>query len=120
MRSYRKKRTRKFNYAAARLLHGLCHDRSIRIQFFLGGMTVAAGLLFSLTWWEWCFVTAAIFLVIAAEYINSAIEHIVDMISLQYHPTAKIIKDYAAAAVLLVSLMAAVIGILIFGGKLLW
>lgn len=119
MKSYLKRTVNKFKYAFTGCFHGIAHDRSIRLQVFFGIVVILVGCIFSLTLWEWCFLIIAIFLVIAFEYINSALEHIMDMTSPEYHPTVKIIKDYAAAAVLVMSIMAAIIGILIFGGKLL-
>ena len=59
------------------------------------------------------------FLVITAEFINSAIEKTVDYISLERHPQAKAIKDLSAAAVLLISICAFCIAVIILGGKLL-
>jgi len=57
----------------------------------------------------------SIFLVIAFEILNSAIENVVDLAS-HYHfdMLAKKAKDMAAGAVLVVSVLAALIGLLIF------
>lgn len=52
-------------------------------------------------------------LVIAFEFINSAVETITDKISPEYSLEAKKIKDYAAAAVLVISIAAAISGIII-------
>jgi diacylglycerol kinase len=52
--------------------------------------------------------------VIAAELFNTALENVVDMITSQFSQTAKVVKDTAAAAVLVVSIAAAIIGILVF------
>lgn len=120
MKSFPKRIYNKFKYAFEGLFHGIAHDRSICIQVIFAIIVLIAGVILHLTMMEWCFITFAIALVITLEFINSALEHVVDMISPKYHPIAKIIKDYAAAAVLVTSIMAAVIGILIFGGKLLW
>ena len=57
-------------------------------------------------------------LVIAFEFINSAVETITDKISPEYSLEAKKIKDYAAAAVLVISIAAAISGIIIIGGKI--
>ena len=65
-------------------------------------------------------VSLLISMIIALEYINSAIETVVDMISPQYSEQAKKIKDYAAAAVLVVSIAAVVVALIIVKGNLGW
>ena len=67
---------------------------------------------------EWCIITIAIVIVISAELFNTAIETVVDMVSPQKNPQAKLVKDIAAAAVLVLAIGAAVIGIIIFGPKI--
>ena len=56
----------------------------------------------ALIWWALCGVMVA--LVIAAELINTALEHLVDHIHPEQHPRIKIVKDCAAAAVLILSI----------------
>jgi len=58
-------------------------------------------------------------LVWAAEFINTALEAVVDLASPQQHPLAKVGKDVGAAAVLLASLAAILVGLLILGPPLL-
>ena len=58
-------------------------------------------------------------LVIAFELINTVIEVIVDMVEPRYNPLAKVAKDTAAGAVLVMALTAAVIGLIIFLPKAL-
>lgn len=53
----------------------------------------------------------AIGLVLALEAVNSAIEAIVDLISPDYHPVAKVAKDAAAAGVLIAAIVAAIVGV---------
>ena len=57
--------------------------------------------------------------VLSAELFNTAIETIVDMISPEKNDKAKLAKDISAAAVLAVSIGAAVIGIIIFLPKII-
>ena len=63
---------------------------------------------------EWVALTMAIALVMAAEALNTAIEHVVDLASPEWHPLARDAKDVAAAAVLICSIGAAVVGLLVF------
>lgn len=64
-------------------------------------------------------VVFAIVLVLAAEGFNTALEHLTDLVSPDYHPLAGKAKDVAAGAVLLAAIGAATVGILIFGSKIL-
>lgn len=118
MISFLKKYVNKFRYAFAGLAHGLCHDHSIALQVALGALVLAVCIALQLTAMEWCCILIVIGAVIALEYINSALETIVGMVSPQYSEGAKKAKDYAAAAVLVMSLAAAAVGIIIIGGKL--
>lgn len=63
-------------------------------------------------------IVLAVAVVFAAEFMNTAIEVVVDLASPQMHPLAKIGKDVGAAAVLLTALAAVVIGLLILGPPL--
>lgn len=57
--------------------------------------------------------------VIALELINTAIEHVVDLITEDWHALAKLAKDVSAGAVLFFAIVAVVIGIIIFSPYLL-
>ncbi|MDO4635004.1 MAG: diacylglycerol kinase family protein [Streptococcus sp.] len=80
---------------------------------------ILSGVLFRISVTEWIFLLLSIFLVIAFEIINSAIECVVDLAT-DYHFNllAKKAKDMAAGAVLLVSVYALLTGLLIFVPKL--
>ena len=59
----------------------------------------------------------SIFLVLLAEMVNTAIEATVDLCTSEYHPKAKIAKDVAAGSVVISVLNAVVLGIFLFGDK---
>lgn len=118
MRWLKDKLIHKFGYAFVGLWTGIRHDTSIALQCVLGVITIVVCLFLSLSAMEWCLILIMVFLVIAVECINSAIEETVDYISMQRHPRAKRIKDLSAAAVLLVSIGALCVAVIIIGGKL--
>lgn len=68
--------------------------------------------------WEWMLLIWICGSVLAAEGFNSALEYLVDLASPQYHRLAGKAKDAAAGAVLLLSIVALLIGLLIFIPKL--
>ena len=79
----------------------------------------AAGLLFGLSGMEWSAIIIVQGMVLAAELLNTAVEHVVDLVSPQKHPLAKAAKDTAAAAVLLAAATAVAVGLIVFGPHLL-
>ena len=68
--------------------------------------------------WDWAILLLTTMVVWMAEFINTAVETVVDMVMPEYHPLAKAAKDIAAAAVLVGALGAVVIGLLIMGPPL--
>lgn len=119
MKSFLKDLVNKFAYAFDGLFHGLVNDKSIKIQFGCGIMAFAAGIVLKLETWEWIVFIGFITAVIALEFLNSAIETVVDMIHPEYGEKAKKIKDYCATAVLVVCIGALLSAIFILKGKLL-
>ncbi len=87
--------------------------------------TVAAAFVFVLGVWlrvparDWAVLILTIATVFAAEFVNTAIEAVVDLASPRKHPLAKVGKDVGAAAVLIAALAAVLIGLLILGPPLL-
>ena len=85
---------------------------------------LAAILVFILAWWlrlparDWTVLILTIAMVFTAEFINTAIEAVVDLASPKKHPLAKVGKDVGAAAVLISALAAVLIGLLILGPPL--
>jgi len=67
---------------------------------------------------DWAILIIAIAIVFAAEFVNTAIEAVVDLASPQKHPLAKVGKDVGAAAVLIAALAAVLVGLLILGPPL--
>jgi len=67
---------------------------------------------------DWAIIVIAIALVWMAEFINTALEAVVDLASPQQHELAKVGKDVGAAAVLIAAASSAVIGLLILGPPL--
>ena len=102
-------------FALTGILTAFKEERNMRKHAVTALVVILAGFVFQVSRIEWLFLRVSIFLVVAFEIINSAIENVVDLAS-HYHFSmlAKKAKDMAAGAVLVVSLLAAVIGALIF------
>jgi diacylglycerol kinase (ATP) len=87
-----------------------------------GGLTIAALLLsfyLRISTIEWLVVILSILIVWVTEIINTAIEKAMDFISPEIHPQIKLVKDLAAAAVLVSAVATLLIGTIIFLPKLI-
>jgi len=67
---------------------------------------------------DWAVLFVTIALVWTSEFLNSALEAVVDLASPQHHPLAKVGKDVGAAAVLIAALTSIFVGLLILGPPL--
>ena len=94
-------------------------EKNMRSHVLSAVAAIIAGLIFRISATEWLFLLLSIFLVIAFEIMNSAVENVVDLAS-DYHFSmrAKNAKDMAAGAVLMVSGFAVITGLIIFLPKL--
>ncbi len=85
---------------------------------------VIAAIIFVVAWWlrldahDWALIILTSAMVFTAEFLNTAIEAVVDLASPEKHPLAKVGKDVGAGAVLIAALAAILIGILILGPPL--
>ena len=81
-------------------------------------------LAFLLSWWlqlerrDWVLILLMVGMVWMAEFINTALEAVVDLASPENHPLAKVGKDIGAAAVLIAAFSAVIVGLLILGPPL--
>lgn len=110
---------RSFGYALEGIFHVLRTQRNMKVHLAATLLVAAVGLFLRLSNAEWLSVSFAIFFVLAAECLNTAIEAIVDLVSPQHHPLAKIAKDCAAGAVLLAAMYSLVVAYFVFGPKLM-
>ena len=105
---------RKFSFAWDGFKAAVRSEQSIRIELAVSVAVVLAGGFLRLTQWEWLFVIAAIGVVISIELLNTAIEKMLDLLHPARHDSVKFIKDVSAAAVLVSSLAAVIVGLIIF------
>jgi diacylglycerol kinase len=68
---------------------------------------------------DWAVLILTIAIVWTAEFLNTALEVVVDLASPSLHPLAKVGKDVGAASVLIAAVSAVVIGFLVLGPPLL-
>ena len=107
-----------FVYALNGIIEAI-KQRNIKIQLTIAIAAIALGFIFHINRGEWCIILLCIALVLSLEITNTALEHLVDLVSPDYHEKAGKIKDLAAGAVLIASIISAIIGLIIFGKYLL-
>ena len=104
-----------FKYAGSGVFTGLRVCRNLKIHYVVSILAITAGFYFEIKRYEFAIVLLTITLVITLEMMNTALERVVDLLTEKRHVLALIAKDVAAGAVLIASIIAFVIGALIFG-----
>ncbi len=85
-----------------------------RVHLIIAALVIVAGFVLKIERLEWLIIMLTIGVVLSAEAFNTSLEKLSDHISPEYHQAIKKVKDMAAAAVLLASIAAAIIGLVIF------
>ncbi len=114
-----KKIINSFKYAIEGFISSFKTERNMKIHILATIIVIILGILLKLNTIEWCICIISIVLVVSTELINTAIETIVDMISPEKNPKAKLVKDISAAAVLAMAIASAIIGFIIFIPKMI-
>ena len=103
-----------FNAAIEGFVYVFKSQRNMRLHFLIGLFAVLSGIVLNFTYIEIIALCLTIAFVLFAEMFNTAIEYTVDLVSQEYHPLARIVKDICAGAVLLSAVMAVVVGYILF------
>ena len=109
---------RSFGYAFQGIFTCVRKERNMKIHCVAAVLVVIAGVILKISAIEWCICMVLFGLVMALELVNTAVEAVVDMVTEEYHPLAKVAKDTAAGAVLIAAIMAAIAGCIIFLPKI--
>jgi diacylglycerol kinase len=113
-----RKMLRSFGYAFEGLSALFRYENNARFHLLAAIGVLLVGIRLNIDAKEWALIALAIGGVWAAEAFNTALEKLCDLVSLGIHPQIKVIKDLAAAGVLIMAGVATVIGGLVFGEKL--
>lgn len=108
-----------FAYAFEGIFTCIRKERNIKIHCVFMFLVIAAGLVLHLSVTEWCICLVLFGLILSLELVNTAVESVVDLVTEERKPLAKVAKDTAAGAVLISAIMAAIIGCVIFVPKVL-
>jgi diacylglycerol kinase (ATP) len=109
-----------FKVAIQGLVYTFRTQRHMRFHLYVVLAVMLIGIFFGLQLRELLVLIFVISLVLVAEMFNSAIEATVDLVEPKYHPQAKFAKDIAAGAVMITTIVAIVVGLLMFLGENRW
>ena len=119
MPAFFRSRLRSFGYALSGWWHVIRTQRNAWIHAVVSLLVIASGFWLKLPPGDWALIILAIAMVWTAEFINTALESVVDLASNhERHTLAKVSKDVGAAAVLIAALASILIGLLILGPPL--
>ena len=104
-----------FSYSREGLKYAFYHEQNIIVMFFMAIIAVILGLIFNITYTERLIILVLIGMILALEMINTAIEAAINLHDgNKKSKEGKIAKDCASAAVSIASILALIIGLLIF------
>ncbi len=113
-----------FRYAFKGLYYALKTQPNFSVHIFFAALAIALGLIFSICSFEWMILALTISSVVVSEMFNTAIEVVTD--AMKEHKKSEkddyyimVAKDIGAGAVLLSAIASVVIGLVIFGSRLL-
>ena len=109
---------RSFYFAYCGLSYLLRTQRNARIHLLIAAIVCAIAAWLRVGPLQWAILVLTIAMVLILEGVNTAIEAIVDLISPQIHPLARIAKDVSAATVLIAAIAAVIIGGVMLGPPL--
>lgn len=116
--SFLRSRIRSFKHAFAGWWFVIRTQRNAWIHALASVLVFLVSVWLQLNRLEWALIIVAVAMVWTAEFFNTALEVVVDLATREQHPLAKVSKDVGAAAVLIASLNAAVIGVIVLGPSL--
>ena len=114
-----KKLFNSFKYAIEGLISSFKTEQNMKIHFIAMIFVSILGIIIKISRMEWIICIMLFSLVIGSELFNTAIETTVDLAMPNKNDKAKLAKDVSAGAVLVISIGAAIIGLIIFVPKIL-
>lgn len=114
-----KRLIKSFIYAFRGLFRVFREEQNLAVQSTAAFVVIIAGWFFHVSRLEWALLFMSILVVILMEIVNSAIERVTDILKPRIHDYVKEIKDIMAAAVMLASIFAVIIGLIVFLPKVL-
>lgn len=110
-----KSRIKSFQFASSGLKHAVFTQTNFQIQLSITTVVLILAWVMRFNRYEWLILIITIGLVLTAELLNTVIEIVVDLaVKEKLLPEAKVAKDVSAAAVLLISIVSVLVGLILF------
>ncbi len=107
-----------FGYAFAGIWYSIRTQRNVKIHLVITTILLSLAIFLKCSTTDLAILALTFGVIFAVEMSNTAIEAIVDLVSPDFHPLAKIAKDVAAGAVLSIAIAEAAVGFIILGPPL--
>ena len=104
----------KFKYSFQGFLYCYTHETSFIFETIGVIAIITFGIIFKITFMQWIFALISMLLIMEIEFLNTAIEATVDLVTKEYHPLAKIAKDCGSASTCIATFMALIVNLIIF------
>ena len=114
-----RKNFRSYTYALNGIWITLKQENNFKIHILGGLIAIFLSFYLEINSSSWVIITTMIGLVLSIELLNTAIEKLADIVQPNKHPEIGIVKDIAAGAVFIISITSLIVGIIIFGGRLI-
>lgn len=111
-------RARSFGFAYAGIVYVLRTEHNAWIHAAINLAVVALAIWLGVSLLEWAILILAMMAVWISEFINTAVEAAVDLVTDEDHPSAKVAKDVAAGGVLVAAIGSVIVGLLVLGPPL--
>ena len=114
-----KRMLKSFKFSFDGLKYAYLHEQSLTLHVIVMTLIIAFGLGFKISAIQWVVTLIMGALILVAELFNTAIEAVVDMVTDEYHPLAKVAKDTASAACFVANMTAAGMWLVVFVPKII-
>ena len=103
-----------FKYSVEGLIYAYRYEQSMLVHFIFTLIVLALNILLHVDSTGWLITIMMLVVTLAAELVNTAIEAVVDLVTQDIHPLAKIAKDCGSAATFVLSIMSFVLALIIY------
>ena len=110
---------RSFKFSFDGLKYAYLHEQSLILHVLVMAFIVSCGVFFKITPIQWVITLVMGALILVTELFNTSIEAVVDMVTEEFHPLAKVAKDTASAACFIADMMAAGMWLVVFVPKII-
>ncbi len=108
-----------FKFSFDGLKYAYLHEQSLILHLVVMAIIIACGIGFKIAPIQWVITLVMGALILVTELFNTSIEAVVDMVTEEYHPLAKVAKDTASAACFIADMMAAGMWLVVFVPKII-